>query len=222
MKILSMLFYFFAHHGAWSFFVLLITGIIISFWRRSIFYVVLSFILSIANVFTGQFVNAAFLAHFGVRGSAVVTLEKETSSTLNDSAIWDYDVVVQTADGKDVVTDFSTTTASIYPIRNEIIIPPRGERFIVKYIPGFERNIVIMRDESPYGIQRKIAENLQPLYKAQGEYNSNTKNESFRKAYVQALQDYIKNPENARDSLHIKTFKSIIQDLTNPSLVNQR
>ena len=221
MKILSMFFYFLAHHGAWSFFLILITGVVISFWRSRVFYVVLSFVLALANVFTGQFVNATFLAHFGVRGSAVVTLEQETSSTLNDSPIWDYDAVVQTADGKDVVTDFSTTTASIYPIRNEIIIPPRGERFIVKYIPGFERNIVIMRDESPYGIQRKIAENLQPLYKSQGEYNSNTKNESFRKAYVQALKDYIENPENARDSLHIKTFKSIIQDLTNPSSVNQ-
>lgn len=221
MKILSMLFYFFAHHGAWSFFVLLIIGIILSFWRSSVFYVILGFVLALANVFTGQFVNAAFLAHYGVRGSAVVTLEQETSSTLNDSPIWDYDAVVQTADGKDVVTDFSTTTASIYPIRNEIIIPPRGERFIVKYIPGFERNIVIMRDESPYGIKRKIAENLQPLYKAQGEYNSNTKNESFRKAYIHALKDYVENPENARDSLHIKTFKSIIQNLTNPSSVNQ-
>ncbi|MBB5644378.1 hypothetical protein [Pedobacter cryoconitis] len=222
MKILSMLFYFFAHHGAWSFLVLLITGIVLSFWRSSIFYVILSFILALANVFTGQFVNAAFLAHYGVRGSAVVTLEQETSSTLNDSPIWDYDAVVHTADGKDVVTDFSTTTASIYPIRNEIIIPPHGERFVVKYIPGFERNIVIMRDESPYGIKRKIAENRAPLQKAQGEYNSNTKNESFRKAYVQALKDYIENPENASDSLNIKAYKSIIQDLTSPSSVNQQ
>jgi len=221
MKILSMLFYFFAHHGAWSFVVLLVTGIVISFWRSSVFYVILSFVLALANVFTGQFVNAAFLAHYGVRGSAVVTLEQETSSTLNDSPIWDYDAVIQTADGKDVVTDFSTTTASIYPIRNEIIIPPRGERFVVKYIPGFEKNIVIMRDESPYGIKRKIAENLRPLRKAQGEYNSNTKNESFRKAYVQALKDYVENPENASDSLHIKACKSIILDLTNPSSVNQ-
>ena len=122
---------------------------------------------------------------------------------------------MKTADGKDIVTNFSTTTASIYPIRNEIIIPPRGERFVVKYIPGFEKNIVIMSDESTYGIQRKIAENLRPLQKAQGQYNANTNNESFRK-------EYIENPENASDSLNIKAFKGIIQDLINPSSLNQQ
>jgi hypothetical protein len=222
MKILSMFFYFFAHHGAWSFFLLLFAGIAISFWRNRIFYVIISFILALANVFTGQFVNAVFLAHFGERGSAVVTLEEETSSTLNDSAIREYDAVVKTADGKDVVTDFSTTTASIYPVRNEIIIPPRGERFVVKYIPGFEKNIVIMSDESPYGIKRKIAENLRPLQKAEGRYNANTSNDAFRKEYIEALKVYIENPENASDSLHIKAFKAIVHDLTNSSSLNRQ
>ncbi|MGY0041527.1 hypothetical protein [Pedobacter sp. NJ-S-72] len=106
MKIISMLFYFFAHHGAWSFFVLLLVGSAISFLRNSVFYVIILFILALANVFTGQFLNAVFLAHYGETGSAVITLEEETSSTINDSAIWDYDAVVKTADGKDVLTDF--------------------------------------------------------------------------------------------------------------------
>jgi hypothetical protein len=35
-------------------------------------------------------------------------------------------------------------SASIYPIRNRILIPPENEPFVAKYIPGFERNIVIM------------------------------------------------------------------------------
>ncbi|KIO76195.1 hypothetical protein TH53_16420 [Pedobacter lusitanus] len=222
MKILSMLFYFFAHHGAWAFFVLLLAGVIISFWRNSIFYVVMSFILALANVFTGQFVNAAFLAHFGQTGSAVITLEQETSAMLNDSPIWDYDAVVKTADGKDVVTDFSTTTASIYPIRNEILIPSRGERFVVKYIAGFEKNMVIMSDESAYGIKRKIAENLRPVQKAEGQYNANTSNESFRKEYIQAMESYIENPQNSTDSLNISAFKAVIQRLTHPSSLNQQ
>jgi hypothetical protein len=222
MKILSMLLYFFAHHGAWSFLVLLLAGIAISLLRNSAFYVITGFILAIANVFTGQFVNAVFLAHYGEKGSAVITMAEETNSTLNDSAIWDYDAVVKTADGRDVVTDFSTTTASIYPIRNEILIPSNGERFVVKYIPGFEKNIVIMSDESAYGVKRKIAENLRPLQKAQGQYNANTNNESFRKEYIQALKVYVENPENVSDSLNIKAFKAIIQGLTNPSSLNQQ
>jgi len=222
MKILSMLFYFFAHHGAWSFLVLLLVGSAISFWRNSVFYVIMGFILALANVFTGQFLNAVFLAHYGEKGSAVITMAEETNSHLNDSPIWDYDAVVKTADGKDVVTDFSTTTASIYPIRNEILIPSRGERFVVKYIPGFEKNIVIMGDESPYGIKRKITENLRPLQKAQGQYNANPNNESFRKGYVQALKEYIENPENASDSINIKACKTILQNLTSPSSLNQQ
>jgi len=42
-------------------------------------------------------------------------------------------------------------SASIYPIRNRILIPPENEPFVAKNIPGFERNIVIMSDESDYG-----------------------------------------------------------------------
>ncbi|MGY0041528.1 hypothetical protein [Pedobacter sp. NJ-S-72] len=80
----------------------------------------------------------------------------------------------------------------------------------------------MMSDESPYGIKRKIAENLRPLQKAQGQYNANTNNESFRKEYVQALKEYTENPENASDSLNIKAFKVIILNLTNPSSLNQQ
>ncbi|QNK61355.1 hypothetical protein H7F33_12340 [Pedobacter sp. PAMC26386] len=217
MKILSMLFYFFAHHGAWSFLVLLLFGMGMSVWRNSLFYVIFCFILAIANVFTGQFVNAVFLAHYGETGSAVITMAEETSSTLNESPIWDYDVVVKTADGRDVVTDFSTTSASIYPIRNEILIPPKGERFVVKYIKGFEQNIAIMADESPYGIKKIIYENLKPLEKARGMYNASPNNKSFRQEYINALREYIQNPENAGDTLNINASKAILKDLTNPS-----
>lgn len=208
-----MLFYFFAHHGAWSFVVLFLTGSLFSFWRKNLTYVIIAFILAILNVFTGQFANAFFLNCFGERGSAVITLSKETNSTLNDQYIWDYDVVMKTKEGKDVVTEFSTTTASLYPIRNSILIPPERERFVVKYIPGFEKNIVIMTDESPYGRKRKIHENLEPVQKTRNQYETSPSNNDFRKAYAEALQNFIKNPDNATDTLNLVEFRIILNQL---------
>ncbi|MBB6502585.1 hypothetical protein [Pedobacter cryoconitis] len=213
LKLLSMVFYFFAHHGAWSFVILLFVGIGLSIWRHKVFYVIMGFILAVLNVFTGQFVNAVFLAQWGTEGSAVVTLATETNSRLNDEYIWDYDVVVKTADGKDVVTDFSTTTASLYPIRNEIRIPNTGERFVVRYIPGFEKNIVIMTDQSAYGIKSKIAENLMPVKKAEAQYNVNPDNADFRKEYAEAMRKFIANPENASDTQNLPVFRTTLNRL---------
>jgi len=53
-----------------------------------------------------------------------------------------------------------------YPPRNAIEILPRGERFVVEYIPGYEHNIAIMRDESPYGRRLLLAEALAPVERA--------------------------------------------------------
>src|SRR5688500_18755540 len=106
MKIVSVLFYFLAHHGAWSVLALMLLGIALSAWRKKLIYVIIGFCLAMLNVFTGQFANAWFLASYGIRGSAVITFSKQTNSTLNDQYIWDYDVMVKTVEGKDVVTNF--------------------------------------------------------------------------------------------------------------------
>lgn len=213
MKILSLLFYFFAHHGAWSFLALLLLGLLLSAWRKKVIYITLGFVLAILNTFTGQFVNAWFLAHFGTRGSAVITFSKQTNSTLNDEYIWDYDAVVKTAEGKDVVTGFSTTTASLYPIRNQILIPPEGEWFVVKYIPGFEKNIAIMVNESAYGKRLLIQENKQPLIKAERQYHTSESNAVFREEYREAIRTFIDDPENASDSISIRQYKEVLRGL---------
>jgi hypothetical protein len=62
---------------------------------------------------------------------------QETNSQLNDQYIWDYDAVLKTADGRDVVIRFNTMSASIYP--NRIVIPPENEPFVAKYIDSFRR-----------------------------------------------------------------------------------
>lgn len=152
---------------------------------------VLGFVIGIANIFLGSMVNAIFLNAYGTYGTAVITQEEETSSQLNDSNIWEYDAVVRTADGRDVKTGFDTMSASLYPPRNAIQIPPKGERFVVKYIPGFERNIAILRDESPFGKRLLVQEALKPVERAAAQVEASPDNADFRREYREAIEKFL-------------------------------
>ena len=143
------------------------------------------------NVFAGHVANALFLNAYGTLGSAVVTYEEETSSQLNDQNIWAYDAVVKTADGEDVVAEFDTMSATIYPIRNEIRVPPVGERFVVKYIPGLARNFVIMSDLSDYGRRQVINEDRGLVEKAAMQFAASPKNPAFVVDYHEALTAFL-------------------------------
>ncbi|MGH6613060.1 hypothetical protein [Sphingomonas sp.] len=147
--------------------------------------------LAAMSPFFGSAVNAIFLNAAGTTGSAVIVHAEETSSTLNDSPIWYYEAVVRTADGRDVETSFDTMSASIYPWRNQILIPPQGERFVVKYVPGFPRNIAIMVDQSPYGRKRRIGEDREPVETAAAKLAAAPDNVRFRDAYRDALTAFI-------------------------------
>lgn len=152
---------------------------------------VIGFVIGIANIFLGSMANAIFLNAYGTYGTAVVTHEEETNSQLNDSNIWRYDAVVRTADGRDVKTGFDTMSASLYPPRNAIQIPPKGERFVVKYIPGFERNIAIMRDESPFGRRLLLQKALEPVERAAAQIEASPDNPDFRREYREAIENFL-------------------------------
>jgi hypothetical protein len=148
------------------------------------------------HFFTEHILNALFLNACGTNGSAVIVHSQETNSQLNDQYIWDYDAVLKTADGRDVVIQFNTMSASIYPIRNRILIPPENEPFVAKYIPGFERNIVIISDESAYGKRIIIGQDRAPVEKAAGQYAVSPTNPAFIKEYRAALQAFITKHRN--------------------------
>ncbi|WEJ99045.1 MAG: hypothetical protein P0Y59_19185 [Candidatus Sphingomonas phytovorans] len=147
--------------------------------------------MAAVSPFFASAVNALFLNAAGTTGSAVIVHAEETSSTLNDSPIWYYEAVVRTADGRDVETSFDTMSASIYPWRNEILIPPEGERFVVSYVPGFPRNIAIMVDQSPYGRKRLIRQDREPVETAAAKLAAAPGNADFREAYRKALTGFI-------------------------------
>jgi hypothetical protein len=198
MGAISAVFYFLGHHPflamplyplvAWAIGAALVR---LTRWRGWLFLGVVGLILAAMSPFFGSAVNAMFLNAVGTTGTAVIVHSEETSSTLNDNNIWYYQAVVRTADGRNVETDFDTMTAALYPWRNEIQIPPEGERFVVKYVPGYPRNIAIMVDQSAYGRKRLIALDMEPVETAAAKLEAAPDDPKFRDDLKRALGAFI-------------------------------
>jgi hypothetical protein len=198
MGAVSAVFYFLGHHPflampvyplvAWA-----IGALLARLTRRPgwMFLGVPGLVAGAISPFFGSAVNATFLNAVGTTGTAVIVHSEETSSTLNDSNIWYYQAVVRTADGRNVETDFDTMSAAIYPWRNEILIPPEGERFVVKYVPGYPRNIAIMIDQSDYGRKRLIAQDREPVETAAAKLEAAPDDPKFRDDLKRALGAFI-------------------------------
>jgi hypothetical protein len=203
---LSAVSYFLCHDTFWSMIAIILVlgvpGVVMALWRKNIgwcFLVVLGILFGSVNAFTGHVVNSLFLNAFGVRGSAVIVHSTETNTMLNYQYVWEHNVVLKTAGGQDVPTTFATDTASIYPVRNEILIPPEGQTFVVKYVPGFERNFVIMSDESEYGRERLIRADLEPVKKAEAQLAVSPANRAFVDEYRGALRMFLQKHRGDAD-----------------------
>jgi hypothetical protein len=155
-------------------------------------------------------------------GSAVIVHSEETSSTLNDNNIWYYQAVVRTADGRNVETDFDTMTAALYPWRNEIQVPPEGERFVVKYIPAFPRNIAIMVDQSAYGRKRLIALDMEPVETAAAKLEAAPDDPKFRDDLRQALRGFIARHATDADPELLATYRARLAALDAGSTTGRR
>ena len=210
MAIISAILYFLSQYGTWSLLLVPLVGIIIAIpvailsrrGRIGIWIAAIFAIYAFANIYIGQIPNALFLKTFGETGSGVVTHSEPTNSRLNEQTVWAYDIVLKTADGRDVVTRIDTMSATIYPITNSIYIPPVGDRFVTRYIPGFPRNFVIMRDESAYGQRMVIAEHIERVSKAERQWQTSPENPAFIAEYRLALTQFIdRHGETAAPSL---------------------
>lgn len=205
MVVLSAFFFFISQHSLLSLPLWILAGLTLGgaaskLFRNPIWMGLgaIGFAIGIANIFLGSMTNATFLNAYGTYGTAVITHEEETASQLNDANIWEYDAVVRTADGRDVKTSFDTMSASLYPPRNAIQIPPKGERFVVKYIPGFERNIAILRDESPFGKRLLLQKALEPVERAAAQVEASPDNADFRREYRETIEMFLER--HARDA----------------------
>ncbi|CEJ14573.1 hypothetical protein BN1110_04905 [bacterium YEK0313] len=220
MQTLSALFYVITFHPFWAWLAIIAVAIAAGRWLaratgRNAWYalVPISVVVGMLNLFTGHMLNAIFLNAFGTIGSGVIIQSRMTSSTLNDQNIWDYDVVLRTADGQDIAASFDTLSASNYPVRNEILIPPPGERFVTKYIPGFERNFAIMTDLSAYGIRRNRAIALEPLRTAEARLRVSPANPTFIEGYRTALRAFIDEHGADADPVLLAELRRKLQEI---------
>lgn len=220
MTIVSAFFYVLAHHPFWSWLGLMLVALAASLlllrWTgkaRWLLLLLAVFIGGQLNFFTGHIFNAWFLNAYGSRGTAVIVHSELTSSTLNDQYISDYWAVLRTADGRDVKVEFDTMSASIYPIRNEILLPPQGQKFVVKYVPGFERNIAIMSDESDYGRRWLIMQARGPVDRAAAQLEASPDNPEFIAEYRTELRRFLDRHGKDADPALVAQFERELAEL---------
>lgn len=205
MVLISKILFFISHHGFYTVILLLLFFGGLSYLTKKAWLLIPVIPLAILNGFGGQFLNAWFLNKYGIESTAIITSDVETNSTLNDMYIHDYEAIVKKQDGKYTTTFFSTTTAAIYPIRNSIRIPDDKD-IPVKYIPGYEKNIVILYNQSREGKILLQNEKLAPVNSARIKYEADRTNKEFIEEYIAALREYVRDYDD-------ETYKEKIREL---------
>ncbi|MBT2623416.1 hypothetical protein J7E44_21900 [Chryseobacterium sp. ISL-6] len=213
MIFISKILFFTSHHGFYTVILLIIFFCFLSFITKKWWMLLPIIPLSIANGFAGQFLNAWFLNKYGIESTAIITSDVETNSTLNDQYIHDYEAIVKKQDGKYVTTNFSTTSASIYPIENAIRIPQVNKTFPVKYIPGYEKNIVILYNESEEGKNLRQYEMQAPINTAKIKYEADPTNKEFIQEYISTLEAYLQVYNDENYSIKLEELKNNLKQL---------
>lgn len=202
-----------SHHGFYTVVILFAFFGLLSYLTKKAWFLAPIIPLAILNGFGGQFLNAWFLNKYGVKSTAIITSDVETNSTLNDMYIHDYEAIVKELNGKYSLTFFSTTTAAIYPIENAIRIPGVGESFPVKFIPGYEKNIVILYNESEEGKRAVQYSMLAPVNTAKIKYEADRTNKEFVQEYIEALEQYLKYYDDENYQAQLKELKQQLKKL---------
>lgn len=212
MVLISKILFFTSHHGFYTVILLFVFFGLLSYLTKKAWLLIPIIPLAILNGFGGQFLNAWFLNKYGVESTAIITSDVETNSTLNDMYIHDYEAIVKKQDGKYTTTFFSTTSATIYPISNSIRIPDDKD-IPVKYIPGYEKNIVILYDQSREGKILLEYEKLVPVNSAKTKYEADKTNKEFIEEYIAALENYVKYYNDEAYKEKIKELKQELKQL---------
>ncbi|MFP3831903.1 hypothetical protein [Chryseobacterium sp. SIMBA_028] len=212
MVLISKILFFISHHGFYTVILLFIFFGLLSYLTKKAWFLIPIIPLAILNGFCGQFLNAWFLNTYGEESTAIITSDVETNSTLNDMYIHDYEAIVKKQDGKYTTTFFSTTTAAIYPIRNSIRIPSEKD-LPIKYIPGYEKNIVILYDQSREGKILLQNEKLAPVNSARIKYEADRTNKEFIMEYISALGDYTDSYDDESSKLKIEELRKELKQL---------
>lgn len=181
--------------------------------RRGYFLIPSVFTLALINAFTGQWINAAFLNRFGANGTAVIVDVQDTGWLLNGQKADEYDALLRTAENEELLVKFNDITATIWPPRNLVLIPAINEPFVVKYIPGFPRNIAIMSDESDYGKRWLLTEARRSVDRARNLHVASPENNRFANDYRESIETFLRNYENILSEKERREYQDTLQGL---------
>ncbi|KQT30976.1 hypothetical protein ASG22_19390 [Chryseobacterium sp. Leaf405] len=207
MIFISKILFFTSHHGFYTIVILILLFGLLASLTKKFWFLIPILPLGIANGIGGQFLNAWFLNGYGVESTAIITSDIETNSTLNEQYIHDYEAIVKKKDGKYTNTFFSTTSAAIYPLENAIRIPQTGKAFPVKYISGYEKNIVILYNQSEEGQSLLKYERQAPINKARIQYEADKTNKEFIREYISALENYLKDYDDENYKVKVEELR---------------
>jgi len=213
MIFISKILFFTSHHGFYTVIILLVFFGLLSFVTKKAWFLVPILPLAILNGVAGQYLNAWFLNKYGVESTAIITSDVETNSTLNEMYIHDYEAIVKKPDGKYISTFFSTTSATIYPIENAIRIPRMEQHFPVKYIPGYEKNIVILYNESEEGKAVLKYSKLAPVNSARIKYEADRTSKESIAEYIIALEAYTASYDEESYKIKLEELKKELKQL---------
>ncbi|WP_057918723.1 hypothetical protein [Lysobacter antibioticus] len=198
MAIPSAVLYFISQHPYWSFPLILGLCNLPAVWlyqrsgsSRWLWWCFVGWLAAFANIFVGRLANTSFLEAFGSEGTAVIVGSEPAQASFNEQPIWNYTAVLRTADGRDLKIGFDTLTASLYPLGDRFLVPPQGERFVVRYIPGFERNIAIIAERSEFGKRQRLVEAQAALDQAAAQWALSPRNAQFVHEYREALRSFL-------------------------------
>ena len=217
MATLSAAAYFLSRHPFWSL-LLLIAGcngvaLLLSHWtgsKRWLWLCVIGVAAGIANLPGGRHLNAWFLHARGTAGSATVVGIDEVPISYSEQAVFAYRAVLRTADGADVNVDFDTLNVALYPPRASDLLPPPGEPFAVRYVPGFERNIAIMVDESGYGRRHRLNQDREPVRRAAAQLAVSPRNPRFAAEYRDAVRMFLRAHRDALDPAEARALEDSV------------
>jgi len=213
MVFLSKILYFISHHGFYTTLILILFFLTASYLTKKIWVLILIIPFSVANGVCSQYLNAWFLNKYGVKSNAIITSDIETTSTLNDQYIHDYEAIVRKQDGKYVSTSFSSTFATVYPIENAIHIPRMSKTFPVKYIVGYEENMVILYNEYEEGQKLLRYEKQAPIISARMKYEADKTNKDFIEGYIAALKGYTETYQDKNSEKYNHLIRELQQEL---------
>lgn len=162
------------------------------------------------GIFWGAWLNNKFLYTYGVRSEAAITgVEKfyplhKNLNTFPNLHYWPsyrYTVEFKSTSGTTLTTHFiSDDNISFppeYPHRpwygRSIIPSNKGELFSIKYVPGYERNFVILADDmsTPYGFDIVCRKLDNKMTTAEWDYNRDSANPEFITSYREALENFL-------------------------------